>query len=113
MPGTSAVRTTATATVVVRTSPKARRLIGRTFFHSSRGELRYAAENRIGGRNTQQDDLRFERDARRAGDEAEDEAADDHEDRVGHADPSRDDRQQRDDGEQEDDGLDRFHRGQA
>ena len=50
--GMRTIATTATAAVVMITRPTARRLIGRMLRHSSRGELRYAAEKRIGGRKT-------------------------------------------------------------
>lgn len=48
--GARAIATAATARVVVKTRPTARRLIGRTLRHSSRGPREYEAENRIGGR---------------------------------------------------------------
>jgi hypothetical protein len=50
--GAIAITTPATASVVVKTRPTARRLIGRTLRHSSRGDRKYDAEKRIGGRKT-------------------------------------------------------------
>ena len=50
--GATAITTAATASVVVKTRPTARRVIGRTLRHSSRGDRKKAAEKRIGGRKT-------------------------------------------------------------
>ncbi len=50
--GTRAIATTATAIVVVITSPTASRRIGRMLRHRSRTERKNAPEKRIGGRKT-------------------------------------------------------------
>ena len=52
MSGTKAWTTTATATMVASTRPTASSEIGRMLCQSSRGEVKKAAENRIGGRMT-------------------------------------------------------------